>query len=376
MPYLVNNGQSLLIATGYLIGAIIAALIVHRIVFGVLRRRAAAPGHVVAASFVTHGRRPSKWVLPLIALMIAAPLVSLPNSVKHPLEHILGLGIIAVIAWGCILITQVFADIVIARYPISMKDNLSERRIQTQVKVFRRIVTLIIIVVAAGIMLLTVPGVQAVGTSILASAGLAGLVIGMAAKPTLGNLVAGVQIALTQPMRIEDAVIVEGQWGWIEEITTTYVVVRIWNWQRMVLPLTYFVETPFQNWTRNSAALIGSVYIYTDYTVPLDPLREELQRLVKATDKWRGEVVVLQVSDANANVIELRALADAIDAPTAWDLRCYLRENLIKFLQLNYPECLPKTRAELNPRSQDDWRGAFSGPETKSGQVLVDHPHG
>lgn len=374
MAYLTTHWLALLITTGSLVGAIVAAEIVHWVLFSVLRRRAAEPGHVVAASLVTHGRRPSKWVLPLIALMIAVPLVSLPRSVKNPLEHILGLGIIAVVAWACILITEVFADIVIARYPINMKDNLAERRIQTQVKVFRRIVTVVIVVVAAGIMLLTVPGVHAIGTSVLASAGLAGLVIGMAAKPTLGNLVAGVQIALTQPIRIEDAVIVEGQWGWIEEITTTYVVVRIWNWQRLVLPLTYFVETAFQNWTRNNAALIGSVYIYTDYTVPLDPLREELNRLVKTTDKWRGEVVVLQVSDANAHVIELRALADAVDAPTAWDLRCYLRENLIKFLQQNYPECLPKTRAELNPRSRDEWRGVFPGLETKAGQVPVDHP--
>lgn len=375
MPHLINHWQALLIAVGTLIGAIIAALIVHRIVFGVLRRRAAEPGHVVAASLVMHARRPSTWVLPLIALMIAVPLVSLPNSVKRPLEHVLGLGIIAVIAWACILFTEVFADIVIARYPINMKDNLAERRIQTQVKVFRRIVTVVIVVVAGGIMLLTVPGVHAVGTSVLASAGLAGLVIGMAAKPTLGNLVAGVQIALTQPIRIEDAVIVEGQWGWIEEITTTYVVVRIWNWQRMVLPLTYFVETPFQNWTRNTASIIGQVHFFVDYTAPIDELRKELDRLVHSTDKWLGQVCVLQVTHATPETIELRALADAVDAGTAWDLRCYLRENLIKFLQQNYPECLPKTRAELNPRSQGEWRGVLPASETNASQIPLDHPH-
>jgi small-conductance mechanosensitive channel len=226
-------------------------------------------------------------------------------------------------------------------------DNLAARRIATQVQVMRRVVGVIVAILALSLMLLTFPGAQAIGTSMLASAGLAGLVVGMAMRPTLSNLVAGIQIALTQPMRLEDAVIVENEWGWIEEITSTYVVVRLWDWRRMVLPLTYFIEHPFQNWTRQTATLIGSVYLYLDYTAPLDALRRELERLVHSTDKWYGGVCVLQVSDARERVIEVRALADAKDAGTAWDLRCLIREGLISYLQKNYPAALPKTRAEL-----------------------------
>jgi hypothetical protein len=216
----------------------------------------------------------------------------------------------------------------------------------------RRVVGVIVAILALSLMLLTFPGAQAIGTSMLASAGLAGLVVGMAMRPTLSNLVAGIQIALTQPMRLEDAVIVENEWGWIEEITSTYVVVRLWDWRRMVLPLTYFIEHPFQNWTRQTATLIGSVYLYLDYTAPLDALRRELDRIVHSTDKWYGGVCVLQVSDARERVIEVRALADAKDAGTAWDLRCIIREGLISFLQKNYPSALPKTRAEFRTPQQ------------------------
>lgn len=367
MASLLAQWRLVLVTAGTLVGAVIIALVVRYVLFWILTRRASRPGHVISASVARHGRRPAGWVLPLLALLIAVPTVSLPVSIKSPLEHIIGLGLIATIAWAVILVIDVMADVMIARNPIDMKDNLAARRMQTHVRVFRRIISIVVIVVAIGIMLLTIPNVRAIGTSLLASAGLAGLVVGMAMKPTLGNLVAGVQIALTQPIRIEDAVIVEGQWGWIEEINSTYVVVRIWNWQRMVLPLSYFIETPFQNWTRNSAALIGSVYLYTDYTAPIDALRKELDRLVRSTDKWAGTVCVLQVSDATAHTMEVRALADAVDAGTAWDLRCYLRENLIKFLQENYPQCLPKTRAELNPLPKDDWNRASPEPRDLDG---------
>ncbi|MGH9396107.1 MAG: mechanosensitive ion channel family protein [Terriglobia bacterium] len=369
MAYFASNWHTLLIATGVLVGAIIIALIVHSALFRILQRLANKPGHIVDASLVRHGRRPTKWVLPLIALLITVPLVSLPIEAQHLLEHLIGLGIIAAVAWAFILVADVFTDIVAARHRIDVKDNLTARRIRTQVQVLRRIVTIIVIIVAIAIMLLTIPNVRSIGTSLLASAGLAGLVIGMAMKSTLGNLIAGVQIAMTQPIRIEDAVIVEGQWGWIEEINSTYVVVRIWNWQRMVLPLTYFIETPFQNWTRTSASLIGSVHLYADYTVPVDELRKELDRIVKSTDKWAGTVCVLQVTHATSNTVELRALADAVDAGTAWDLRCYIRENLIKFLQEKYPHCLPKTRAELNPQPQDDGNTAPPRPGEDEGII-------
>jgi len=345
--HFLRDWQSWLIGIGSLIGAVFIARIAHSIVFSVLERLAVKPGRVIDISLVRHGRRPMKWVFPLLALLIATPLSPLPPTLKTLLEHVIGLGLIAAIAWILILITEVFADLLTARYRIDVRDNLTARGIQTQVHVLRRIVTVVVTIVAVSIMLLTIPHVQAIGTSLLASAGLAGLVIGMAMKSTLGNLIAGVQIALTEPFRMEDAVIVEGEWGWIEEITSTYVVVRLWDWRRMVLPISYFIDHPFQNWTRKTANLLGSVYLYVDYTVPVDEVRKELERIVKSTDKWDGKVCVLQVSDAKERTVELRALADARDAGTAWDLRCYIRENLIRFLQERYPHSLPTMRAEL-----------------------------
>lgn len=352
MAHFQTNWHIWLVGAGIILGSIAAALVAHYFMFSILGRLGRRPGRIIDASFVRHGRRPAKWILPLLALLIAVPLAPLSTSARNTLEHVIGVGFIAAVAWIVIVMTEVFADFLAARYRVDVQDNLGARRIQTQVNVLRRIFGVVVVIVAVSIALLSIPQVRSIGTSLLASAGLAGLVVGMAMKSTLGNLVAGIQIALTQPIRMEDAVIVEGEWGWVEEITSTYVVVRLWDWRRMVLPLTYFIEQPFQNWTRITADLIGSVYLYVDYAVPVDDVRKELDRLVKTTDKWSGKVCVLQVSDAKEHTIELRALADARDAGTAWDLRCYLRENLIKFLQEKYPQSLPRTRAELNAAPQ------------------------
>jgi hypothetical protein len=224
---------------------------------------------------------------------------------------------------------------------------LSARRVQTQIEVLHRIVVVIVVIVTVSIMLMTFPAIKHIGMSLLASAGLAGLVVGMAMRSTLSSLIAGIQIAFTQPIRIEDAVVVEGEYGWIEEIGTTYVIVRIWDLRRLVLPLSYFIEHPFQNWTRNSADLLGSVFLYVDYTVPVEEVRAELSRIVKSTNLWKGKVCVLQVSDAKEGTLQLRALMDAHDSGAAWDLRCYVREKLVQFLQEKYPSALPKIRAEF-----------------------------
>jgi len=186
------------------------------------------------------------------------------------------------------------------------------------------------------------------GTGILASAGLVGLVVGFAAQKTLGNLLAGIQLAITQPIRLDDVVIVEGEWGRIEEITLTYVVVRIWDLRRLVLPIGYFLERPFQNWTRVSADILGTVFLYVDYTVPVDAIRAELERIVQGSKDWDGEVCGVQVTDTSAQGIELRALVSAADASKAWDLRCAVREQLVAFLQREYPAALPRLRGELH----------------------------
>jgi small-conductance mechanosensitive channel len=364
--YFANHWQNVAISAAILGGAVGLALLAHWIIFLVLDRLARKPSRTTEASIARHGRRPSAWVLPLLALLIAIPATPLPRSVTVPFGRVIGLGLIAAIGWAVILIADVLADVITARFRLDVRDNLEARKIHTQVKMLRRIFAVVVILITLAIMLLTIPQVQSIGASLLASAGLAGLVLGVAMKPTIENLVAGVQLALTQPFRLEDAVIVENEWGWIEEITSTYVVVRIWDLRRLVLPLSYFIQNPFQNWTRTTATLLGSVHLNVDYTVPVDELRRELERIVRATDKWSGKVCVLQVVEATGQSMQLRALADAPDAGTAWDLRCYIRENLIKFLQAKYPQSFPKVRAELGGLPQPNTNGAGkSSPETQ-----------
>ncbi|MDA8383126.1 MAG: mechanosensitive ion channel [Betaproteobacteria bacterium] len=229
-----------------------------------------------------------------------------------------------------------------------MHDVFRSRSLITQIRVFRRILVVVLIVLALAIALMSFRWGRELGGSLLASAGIAGLAVGLAARPTVENLVAGVQLALTQPMRIEDVVIVENEWGWIEEITTTYVVVRIWDLRRLVLPLTYFTQTPFQNWTRQTANLMGTVFVYVDYKIPVQALRDELASIVKTIPQWDGKVCVLQVTDASNETMQLRALVSAADSSRLWDLRCAVREKLIEFIQRTWPEYLPRMRAEMS----------------------------
>ncbi len=345
-----TDARALLAAVITLAVAVVLALVAHAVVFSVLRRwTERVPGKILAASFVRHGRRPARWTLPLLALLLVLPEVSLPAAARSWLQHVSGLGVIAACAWGVILLADILADVAAARYRVDVKDNRQARGIQTQVQVLRRVLIVVVVIVTLAVMLMTFPEVQAIGASVLASAGLAGLVVGMAMKPTLSSLVAGIQIALTQPIRIEDAVTVEGEYGWIEEITSTYVVVRVWDLRRMVLPLTYFIEHPFQNWTRATAAdLLGTVTLYLDYSAPVEALRREFERLLEGNPNWKGQVKAFQVTGATEHTLEVRALVDARDSGAAFDLRCQLREGLIAFVQKNYPESLPKTRTVVD----------------------------
>jgi small-conductance mechanosensitive channel len=330
-----------------LAGATLIALAGHTVLFFILKRLARRKGDVFISSLVEHGQRPSRWILPLLALMAALPAARLSENFLTPIERTSGLALIAATAWLVILISNIVSDLIFARYRIDLADNLAARRVRTQIEVLHRIVVALVVVVSLSIMLMTFPAIKHIGMSLLASAGLAGLVVGMAMKSTLSSLIAGIQIAFTQPIRIEDVVVVEGEWGWVEEIGTTYVVVRIWDLRRLVLPLSYFIEHPFQNWTRSSADLLATVLLYVDYTVPVEPIRTELRRIVESTNLWKGEVCVLQITDATDHAIQLRALVDARDSSSAWDLRCYVREKLIQFLQEKYPNALPRVRAEF-----------------------------
>ncbi len=348
LQLLVQQWRPLLWSAGILIAAIVAALLIRSIAFWLLRRLAHRKAAFLGQSLIKHGEGPTRWIFPLIAILSILPGLPLPPGLMSALEHIVGLGLIAATAWLAILVVQIASDFLTSRYRIDVADNLVARRIQTQFQLLRRIVIILVVVLAVAGGLMTFPAIKHIGMSILASAGLASLVVGMAMKGTLSNLIAGVQIAFAQPFRLEDAVVIEGEWGWIEEIGTMYVVVRLWDLRRLVLPLSYFLDHPFQNWTRSSADLLGSTFLYVDYSAPLDAIREELRRICESTPLWNRKVCVLQVSDSSEHTMQLRALMDVRNSSDAWDIRCLVREKLIDFLQKNYPQCLPRVRGEFD----------------------------
>lgn len=334
-------------AAGTLAFAIIISLLVRALIFWLLRRMARRKGDVLFHSLVKHGARPSHFILPFLACLIVLPGLPLPHLVLVALEHVASIGLIASIAWLAILLVDVAADIITGRYSVDIADNLTARRIQTQFGMLHKVVVFLVIVVALAIILMTFPAIRTIGGSLLASAGLASLIVGLAMKGTLANLVAGIQIAFTQPFRIGDAVVIDSEFGWIEEIGTMFVVVRLWDLRRLVLPLSYFLEHSFQNWTRTSSDLLGHCFIYTDYTVPVDPLRDELRRICESTKLWGGKVCVLQVTDCEPATLQLRALMDARNSGDSSDLCCLVREKLVDFIQKNYPGSLPRYRGDF-----------------------------
>jgi small-conductance mechanosensitive channel len=330
-----------------LTAAVFLAVLLHSLIFWVAEKFTLRRGATIQHSLVKHVKTPARMVFPLLAIVLALPLALLPDKLRDGLQHALGLAVIASIGWGFVVLTEVVSDVIFSRYSMESADNLTARRIRTQTQVIERIVVMLVAVVTLAVMLMTFPSVRNIGASVLASAGLAGLVVGMAARPTLASLIAGLQVAITQPIRIDDSIVVEGEWGWVEEIETTYVVVRLWDLRRLILPLTYFIERPFQNWTRTTSDLLGTAMIYADYSLPVEELRKELQRLLKASQLWDGKTWGLQVTDLTERTMQIRALMSASNASKAFDLRCYVREKLIEFLQEKYPQCLPQRRENL-----------------------------
>ena len=290
---------------------------------------------------------PSKLAVCLVAVAVVLPLAPLNDDLRNALTHLFAVASIALIGWISIRAVDLVAARYLQRYRLEIEENFLARKHVTQVRVFKRVIDTVIVIVAVSTALMTFESVKQYGVSLFASAGAAGLVVGLAARPLLSNLIAGVQIAVTQPIRIEDAVIIENEWGWVEDIASTYVVIRLWDWRRMVVPLAYFIERPFQNWTRDAASLIGSIILHVDYAADVPKIRERLERVVQESKLWDGAVVNLQVVDTNARTMELRALVSARSAPQAWDLRCEMREKLIAFLQAEMPEALPRDRADV-----------------------------
>lgn len=347
MHYFLAHWKDWAVSAGILAGSILVALVVRWILIAVLSTLARRNPTLLKDSIIRHSKRMTRWIFPLLAVVIAAPTLPVPSIAKNAIQHAVGVALIGVMGWLAVLFTDVIIDVFETRYRLDAADNLIARKVQTQLNVLRRIIGVLIIFITVGIALMTFPAIHQIGTSVLASAGVAGIVVGLAMKPTLSSLVAGIQIALTQPIRIDDVVVVNGEWGRIEEIHTFFVVVRIWDLRRLVLPLSYFIEQPFENWTRVSADLLRYVYLWVDYSVPVDELRNELTRILKSTPKWKGQVNVLQVTDANDHAIQIRALMDARDSGQGWDLQCYVLEQLVKFMQQNHPNSLPRYRGEM-----------------------------
>ncbi len=325
--------------------AVALALIVHAFAHAALRRVTAFS--VMASALVEYTAAPARAVLPLLALQVV--IGAAPDDLEFLglARNVLALLLVGALTWLGVRIVAGVAEAIIRLHPATDGDNLQARRIQTQTRVLARTVMFFVILIGAASGLMAFPAMRQIGTSLLASAGVAGLVAGIAARPVLGNLIAGLQIALSQPIRLDDVVIMEGEWGRIEEITSTYVVLKIWDQRRLVVPLQWVIEHPFQNWTRTDSELLGTVFLTLDYRVPLAPLRAELQRVCDAAPEWDRRVANVQVVEAGERGIQVRALVSAADASKTWDLRCRVREALIDFLQRDYPEALPRLRAEI-----------------------------
>ncbi len=297
----------------------------------------------------------SRLKIPMITLFLAVAIqaglinreIITDEEQVNFLQHVRSILLIFSFTWFIIVAIRIAKNKFLRQFDVSETNNLRARKFYTQFNIIERIAIFVVVLFGLGIALLTFDGVEEIGVSILTSAGIAGIVLGLSAQKVFGTIFAGIQIAIAQPIRLDDVVIVEGEWGRIEEIKLTYVVVQIWDKRRLVLPTTYFIEKPFQNWTRNSSDILGTVYIYTDFDLPIEKLREELTRLLNATELWDRKVNVIQVTNMTEKTMELRALMSAQDAPTAWDLRVYARENLIKYIKENYPDSLPRTRLEI-----------------------------
>jgi small-conductance mechanosensitive channel len=347
MPSFLVGSEDQLVSWGILIGAAVVGLIIHRLTFAIATSIGIRTGTDIDNALIRYSRKPARLIFPLLAILVGMPLLRFSEASIAALRQIVGLVLIGAVGWTAAELARVIEDVMETRYEDVGEDNLQARQILTQIRVLRRILVVVIVAVTISVMLMTIPEVRSFGASILASAGLVGLVVGMAARPALSNVIAGIQIALSQPIRIDDVVVVEGEWGKIEEITTTYIVVQIWDLRRLILPLTYFIEKPFENWTRQTAEILGTVLVYADYRVPVEEIRRHLHEELKSTELWDGKAWGLQVTNADEKTIELRALMSAADSGKLWDLRCLIRERLVAYLWDRHPLSLPTLRTEF-----------------------------
>ncbi|HEY0231789.1 MAG TPA: mechanosensitive ion channel domain-containing protein [Dokdonella sp.] len=338
--------QSLILVAWPLLAALILGFVVYKSLRWVERRANAAGTRRLRSRVVQVIASPAALALPLFFLSVALSATPLPDELAAPLQHAFGIAAIACMTWLATRTIGAFERRILRRRPLEVADNLAARRAQTQVHVIGGVAQGAAVMVGIAIALMTFPQIRQIGATLLASAGIIGLVAGIAAKPVFGNLIAGLQIAITQPIRFDDVVIVEGEWGRIEEITSAYVVVRIWDERRLVVPLQWFIEHPFENWTRTTSQLLGTAFLWLDYRAPLAAIRDELQRICAADERWDGRVCVAQVTDTDRSTVQVRLLVSARNSGALFDLRCAVRERMLAFLAADHPAALPLLRMQ------------------------------
>ncbi len=356
--------QDWIVGIAALVIAMAVAFGLHRAAYFVMARIARRAPGIVYGSLVRRSRAPVAGLVLVLVFLLALPGVPLAPRPEAIVHRAAALVLTAMIGWLVINCMGVVSDVVMSRFDIGSPDNLRARQVWTQTQLLQRFAVGVVVVLTVCIMLMSIPDVRQVGISLFASAGVAGIVIGMAAQQVLKNVLAGIQIALTDPVRVQDVVIVQGEWGTIEEIRSTYIVVKTWDLRRLVVPLSYFIEQPFQNWTRVPTNQLGTVFLYVDYTVPVGRVRERFEALTKANDLWDGIVCGLQVTDVKDSTIELRGLVSA-KTSDVFDLRCQIREAMVDWLQREYPESLPRIRADLRTVDRNG-AGIEAGPDVAS----------
>ena len=348
-----------------LLVALLMGLLLRHVLLSIARRAARHAESHTFARVVRVIVVPAALALPLLFLAIAVRSTPLAGEAVAQLQHWLGIGVLLCAVWLAVRVVAALEARILREHPVDIEDNLRARRVQTQTRVIARVIQGAIILVGVALALMTFPAIRQIGATLLASAGIIGLVAGIAAKPVFGNLIAGLQIALAQPIRLDDVVIVEGEWGRIEEITSTYVVVRVWDERRLVVPLQWFIEHPFQNWTRTSAQLLGTAFLWLDYRTPMADVRAELQRICEDDARWDGRVCVAQVTETADHTIQVRLLVSARNSGELFDLRCVVRERMIDYLNRCHPQALPRLRADLSREDHATPRDAAraAGPE-------------
>ncbi|SEL41983.1 mechanosensitive ion channel family protein [Parapedobacter koreensis] len=341
MPHWAWNTFIILFSIG--IGMIIKSILVP-----IVRRQSQKEySYSVMRSIITNFNRIFTFFIPLLVFSSMLPLMKFNPDTHALFSKITEILISVCFAVVIIRLLYVFEDYLYHRFDVTKANNLRERKIRTQIVFIRKLLITLIILITTSIILLSFESMRKIGAGLLTGVGIGGIIIGFAAQRSLGNLLAGFQIAFTQPIRMDDVLIVEGEWGKVEEINLTYVVVAIWDKRRLVLPINYFIEKPFQNWTRTTAEILGTVFIYTDFTIPVERLRQKLTELLHTNRLWDGKVNVLQVTDLRERTMEIRCLMSCRNSGDAFDLRCYVRENMIAFIQEHYPDSLSKTRLSL-----------------------------